>query len=71
MISPVTSHSEVQEGYHSRVQDPGPTTTKARFWDREVRGHKKITTISRAQRTRYLAKSDRKQDQQQKRHGAA
>src|SRR6218665_1172241 len=46
----ITIQSAGGESFHSA----GPTTAKARFWDREVRDqwYKKITTISRAQRTR-------------------
>src|SRR6218665_1816445 len=47
-----TLRSAGGESFHSA----GPTTEKARFWDREVRDqgtlYKKITAISRAQRTR-------------------
>src|SRR6218665_3856503 len=39
IITPVTSHSEVQEECHLSFQSAGPTTAKARFWDREVRDH--------------------------------
>src|SRR6218665_1551443 len=45
MISPVTSHSEVQKECHSRVQDP--PQQKARFWDTEARDH----GIRRSQRS--------------------
>src|SRR6218665_1112399 len=48
----ITLRSAGGESFHSA----GPTTAKARFWDREVRDqgprYKEITTISRAQRTR-------------------
>ena len=47
MISPVTSHSEVQEESHSIVQDPPQQRP-----DSGIEKYKKITTISRAQRTR-------------------
>src|SRR6218665_2577826 len=51
MISPVTSYSEVQEESHSRVQNP-PQQKPDSGIEKYGPWFMKITTISRAQRTR-------------------